>query len=68
MTEEQYICVRNRVKVGMAYNIMQSVHPGDDFGITEEAHQEIVDRLHDAACKLDIPHKFEISCEVDKDS
>lgn len=59
MTEEQYTCVRNMVKVSMAYRILHDVVPGDDYGIAEDAHKEIMQRLHDAEVKLHMSYHTE---------
>ena len=52
ITENEYIRFTNRTKVSTALTIMRDVLPGDDWGITEETHQQIVNLLREAELRL----------------
>ena len=52
MKEEDYVKATNRVKVSTALTIMRDVLPGDDGGISDREHSEIVSVLSKLETKL----------------
>ena len=52
MTENEYLCATNRVKVSAALVIMRDVLPGPGWGISEQDHQKIIGLLRDAEINL----------------
>lgn len=67
MTEKEYISATNRVKVSMALSIMRDVLSGDDYGITDWQHTEIVSRLSEAEDRLFKSYSCD-SVDGDKDT
>jgi hypothetical protein len=59
MTESQYLCATNRVKVTAAAQLIRDVLPGDDWGIGESEHGEILRLLLEAEEKLFASVKIE---------
>jgi hypothetical protein len=52
MTESDYLCATNRVKVSAAAVLIRDVLPGDDWGIGDAEHGEILRLLYEAEEKL----------------
>ena len=52
MTEEEYLCATNRVKVSIALQVMRDVLPGDYYGISDNEKAEIIKKLSDAKRRL----------------
>lgn len=56
MTEKEYALLSNRVRVSAALASLREVTPGDEFGITDAEHMEIMSRLRKVEMRIfDIP-------------
>ena len=61
MTEEQYICASNRVKVTHAKNLIKDVLPGENYGISENVHKTLLKAL--STCERVLFDSYEITNE-----
>ena len=52
MTEADYLCATNRVKVSAATALIRDVLPGDDWGISDSEHAAILRLLYEAEERL----------------